>query len=439
MSILKAGAASYDITPPVGIDMCGFGSRPAPAQSVHDPLMAKALYLEADESALIITSDLIGLDSDSVAEVREAIAEQTGLNPDAIMINCSHTHGGPTTPCLPTMGEVDPAYMHELLRKLISVGRLAYDRAEEAWVGHFREPVSVGINRREIERRNTPEPAKERGTVADYVDVLAVEGADGPIARLFVHAAHGVTLGGDNTAITADWMGYAQRYVERLTGGDCVALFGQGCCGNINSDPRGSFEIAHSQGRAMAGAVVKAAELAVTDNDITISAARKELDIPCEDPPPVEKARAMLEDLRAGLQQAEAEGIYGMVKFSRGLVEWGEWMVQQAERKATGLTIPYEVQAIRIGDTAIVGLPGEVFIEYAFNIEGRSPFGSTVVMGYTNGNPGYIPTAAAYETGGYEVDGAYRFYSGGGTMLKPELEGIILSAAEKTVQQLLAQ
>lgn len=437
MTQLQAGAATYDITPPAGIDMCGFGHRPGPATDVHDPLKVKALYLEAGAGALILTSDLVGLDYDTVAEIRQGIGQEAGLSAEQIMINCSHTHGGPMTPCLPTMGEVDDRYMQELVRKFISVGKLAFNRSGDARIGYAREPVSVGINRREVGRRNTTEITPERGTIADWVDVLAVEDADGPLARLFVHAAHGVTLGSENTSITADWMGYAQRYVTSLSPGGVVALYGQGCSGNVNCDPRGSFEIADSQGRAMAGAVIKAAHRAVPAGDVRIKTARETLELPCFDPPSVQEAEKILDEVRADYEQAVSDDEYARVSVCEGLIEWAEWLVEQAEQQATDLSIDYEVQAVRIGDTVIVGLPGEVFIEYALNIETRSPIANTIVMGYTNGNPGYIPTAAAYDEGGYEVEGAYRFYEGGRTMITDQSERLILQAAESVLNAVL--
>lgn len=431
---LKAGAAALDITPPVGVDLCGYAGRSGPSTGVHDELHAKALYLEAGGRALVITADIIGLDYDSIQSVREQVGRTTGLSPDQIMIGCSHTHSGPGTPCLPTLGKTDEHYFPVMLRKLAAAGELAVTRAGDAWVGHNRESADVGINRRQS-WGTEPSDGTPRGPHIDYVDVLSINGVDGPLARLFVHPAHGVTLGGDNLLISADWMGYAQSYIERLDPG-VVALFGQGCCGNINSEPRGSFEIAHAQGRSVAGAVLKAAELAHYTHETIVSTARESYSLPCFDPPPVAEAETILADAQKQLRE-QPDATYGTSMYLEGMVTWAQWLLEQAIAGATGLKIAYETQGIRVGDFALVGLPGEVFVQYAMQISARSPFQQTAVMSYTNGTPGYIPTAAAYEHGGYEVEGAYRFYCGGYTMIRPESERLILDAADGVLRQLL--
>ncbi len=67
------------------------------------------------------------------------------------------------------------------------------------------------------------------------------------------------------------------------------------------------------------------------------------------------------------------------------------------------LGAPEEIQALRVGETAIVGLPGEIFVEIGLEIKQRSPFPRTLVGELANDNPGYIPTPKAFEEGSYEV------------------------------------
>jgi hypothetical protein len=61
-----------------------------------------------------------------------------------------------------------------------------------------------------------------------------------------------------------------------------------------------------------------------------------------------------------------------------------------------------EVQVFRIGDLAVVGLPGEFFVEYGLEIKKLSPARVTFVVGLANGCVGYVPTPEAFAQGGYE-------------------------------------
>lgn len=430
---LLAGAAKIVITPPVGIDLCGFADRTGSSVAVHDDLHAAALYLESNTQLLIITCDLIGLDDGSVAEVRQGISERTGMPAANIMIGCSHTHSGPATPCIRSIGKVDPDYVATLKRSLIGLGQIAFGNRQPCALGALREPVAVGINRRQVSAGQMVIGRNDAGVTTPYVDVIAVDTMDGkPMARLFVHAAHAVTMSGLD--ITADWPGYAQRLVERIYGDGVVAMFGQGCCGNINSDPRGTYEIAERQGRVMAGAVVKAAEYALKAPEVTLGCASEVIALPCFDPPSVEEAQAQVEAIKK--QAADRENPnYGIKMMDAGDLEWAERIVALAEQGATGLTRSFEVQAMRIGDFALVGLPGEVFVEYALAVDAHAGgYTETATMAYTNGNVGYVPTAKAFDEGGYEVTHAIRFY--GDTMLRPESEKMIVETALKLLKSL---
>ena len=60
-----------------------------------------------------------------------------------------------------------------------------------------------------------------------------------------------------------------------------------------------------------------------------------------------------------------------------------------------------EVQAMRVGPIAWVGLCGEPFVETGLALKQS---GATFVVGYANGHLGYLPIRRAYGEGGYEVD-----------------------------------
>ncbi len=66
------------------------------------------------------------------------------------------------------------------------------------------------------------------------------------------------------------------------------------------------------------------------------------------------------------------------------------------------ITVP--IACLMIGDLKIGFLPGEPFVEFQCSYRDAMQPNLSFVNGYSNGWPGYIPTAAAYTEGGYGVD-----------------------------------
>jgi hypothetical protein len=80
------------------------------------------------------------------------------------------------------------------------------------------------------------------------------------------------------------------------------------------------------------------------------------------------------------------------------------WAVELLQDPASGQRVtPVELQALRIGALAVLGLPMEPFAEMGLALQEGRPAGRTMVAGYTNGCVGYVPMPAAYPLGGYEV------------------------------------
>lgn len=89
-------------------------------------------------------------------------------------------------------------------------------------------------------------------------------------------------------------------------------------------------------------------------------------------------------------------------------------VVKAVDLANRGKTWPMEVQVFRLdAETAIVGLPGEVFVELGLAIKQASPFKRTFVISMCNDRPGYVPTLKAFGEGSYEVTNS-RIKPGGG-------------------------
>ena len=80
---------------------------------------------------------------------------------------------------------------------------------------------------------------------------------------------------------------------------------------------------------------------------------------------------------------------------------WERW--RTAVRGRNEWERKVEVQVIRLGEAALVGVSGELFVAPALWLKCQSPFPFTFVIGYANGYNGYLTTQGAWAQGGYEV------------------------------------
>jgi hypothetical protein len=61
------------------------------------------------------------------------------------------------------------------------------------------------------------------------------------------------------------------------------------------------------------------------------------------------------------------------------------------------------LQAILIGDVALVGVPAEYFTALGMDIKQRSPFQETYIAELANDWIGYLPDREAHQLGGYQT------------------------------------
>jgi hypothetical protein len=418
-SILFAGAAETIITPPAGVDLSGYAAREGPSTGVHDDLWCRAVVLgDGVARVALVSLDLLGLDFPLDQAIRRAVTAGTGINREHILLNCSHTHSGPSsaTVGLYGLGEPDQQYTDGLPARVADTVALAANCLRPVIGAFGAAPVRIGINRRERTPDGTITIGRNPdGIVDEAVRVLRISDSAGKDAAvLFNHACHGTTLGGTNLLISSEWMGEAcERLQARLDAG-MIPVFLQGCCGQINPDREGedrSFREVERLGGMMADAVLTAMAQAEQADLRPLRARLEHIPLPLQDPPDPATAKADLGRAQRELEQAQREQANPYwIRACEGQVEYAKWVLSLAERKARNLTLEFAVEVLAMGDVALVGLSGEVFFDFAEQIAAASPFRHTMVLGYSNGCTGYVPNAEAFAEGGYEPEGSFRYY-----------------------------
>lgn len=420
---LRAGVCDTNITPPVGVWLSGFAGRPSGCVGVHDELHARALVLDDGFSmACVVSLDLIALDFDLVAQIREGIRKKLGIPYDRILLNCSHTHSGPSIRTLRALGKRDEAYCDVMARKVIGAVHQAADLLEPVSLWWGRETVRIGINRREWQGQRTILGLNPKGPVQPYVDVIRVEREDKqPMAVLYAYATHPVVLGGQNLWVTADYPGMTAAFLQRVGMG--MPMFLQGCAGNINPiHTAASFSHSRKLGEILGAAVVTASHFSQPVDGVPIMGTLRTVDLPYVFPT-LEECQQHLKRAEEDLKRVEEEGAsQGQLMWRQDMLRWAQDLLLTVE-KGEPKSHPFEIQLLRLGDVHLLAFPAEMFVQYALDFARQSPHKPTISLGYSNGCWGYIPTAADYEFGGYEVDMAYRYY--GTLMVSPDCERII--------------
>ncbi len=444
------GTGSRVITPEPGGELCGFIARVKPMQGTHDDLLVKAMVWadDADRSnaAALVTLDVIDVESEFVASVRQQVEEATGIPGERIGVTCTHTHGGPVTMPDRRLGRADFAWID---RAAILAAEVVVEAANSIepmifTAGTGNEPT-VGKNRR-----------VHGGVIDPDVPVLRFQRANGQVAAILTsYGCHPVTLGPNNFLATADYPGYVRRTLETIYEG-AEAHFVTGCCGQVNNGHtsrdgdynRGmiwrSYGEAERIGRAIAGEALQAAEQsarfavanAIEDQSVepaTVRVASRTIALPFLRPPEETELLALTTSWEAELRALEMDDAAPGGELAR-LRVYLDWAAQVQAGPAPE-SADAEVMAIGVGDVIFALLPGESFVEFGLEIKARANRDHVFTLAYANGRPGYIPHRSAYPAGGYEVDDAYRYY-GYPACFAPEAGELVVETALELIAAL---
>lgn len=392
---IRAGAAQREITPPVGTSLAGYFSDRV-SDRVEDPLSAHTLVLESGgERIAVVSCDVICMPGAIAEPAREMIAERTGIPAGNVLICATHTHTGPEMRkgrLIPTNDEwldtvpdmicsTVEAACEGMFDAVLLPGRGYEDRLGSNRLG--RRPDGSEV----FGKEGTLGPA---GPIDPELAAMSVRDHHGTVRAMIVnYAMHADTVGG--TGISAGWPGRVAATLADVYGEQCITIFLQGTCGDINHHHwRESrwvgkgIQKATQMGRAVAGLSVDATELAEPLEGGEIGCIFRHVPIPyyIRD----EQMRAEIEQMRA---QEEISGRDQYV-----IESFDEW-------PHDGDVAQVPVQVMRVGEAVIVGIPSEVFVGWGLEIKHWSPGEWTFVAELANDWFGYIPTSDQAHRGAY--------------------------------------
>ncbi len=86
-----------------------------------------------------------------------------------------------------------------------------------------------------------------------------------------------------------------------------------------------------------------------------------------------------------------------------------------------------DISCLGLGRARLLHLPGELFVEYQLAAKAERPDRFVAMAAYGDYGPGYIGTAEAYTTGGYETQPS-------SSHVAPEVEGVLMGAIKKLLR-----
>jgi len=420
--MLRAGAAAVDITPKLyPLNMPG-GFSANMAESAHDPLNARAMVLDDGKTMLaMVVVDNLGAGPDVLDEAKAIASAKTGIAANKMLISSTHTHTGAP---LNTRSEPAAAYRklfiegvaesiiqaHAALQPAV-IGAASYPLPDEVFNRRwFLKPGKMPLNpfgRMDKVKMNpgtSPDvlyhPA---GPTDPDITIISVEDPKHKQVCLFANYSLHYVGGSPPGQVSADYFGeFARLIPSRLRGnGKLVGMMSNGTSGDINNIPFGTVRPPREPFEQIKLVAAKAADavwlahqkIEKHRGDVLLGMMQREITLRYRKPSAQDIAEA-----KAILAIKDKDAIEKLPRLAKN---YAGSVISAAERPEDTITV--QLQAIRIGDLAVCGIPFETFVETGLDLKKRSPFPQTMVIGLANGRHGYLPTPEQHKLGGYET------------------------------------
>jgi hypothetical protein len=445
---LLAGAARRDVTPAIGTPLGGFGGGDRrtldqttlaanlavafgtppppvtgtactlfhPSTGKHDAISAKAIVLErGGERFAILGLDAIGVSRRARDAISAGVAARgLGIADDHLMVCATHTHSGPAAIAdklfweIAAMDVLDAAVFDAYVD---GCAQAVADAASKL------APAQIGWS---VDAETTVQHNRRGQSVFDPdLTVLRIDRLDGtPVACAVNLAVHGICLGDSNLEFTADLMGFCERKIEATLGAGSLAVFWNGCEGDVSPN---DFDWTGAQS---IGETIAAHALAVRDAAGTTMTAAPPIAVAWDEFRFAEGPAIYLNQITGSVSGALTGGNGVSLTGLQSL--FGNATIQLDER---WLNPRIPLQAMRIGDLGLLAVPGEALTTTGLGMKAGARalgFKHAIVVGLANDHLGYIADPIEYDRGGYEA-----FMTLFGRSEAPEITAGLLAVAAR--------
>lgn len=409
-SPLRVATFDVDVTPHVGLAMAYTTVEKAPELSLR---CRGVVITGAGKPVVLCAIDWIGVANEGYDAFRDALAEAAGTTRDRVTLHALHQHDAPgcdfTAEKLVNelglkgyerlqgdfhrqMIQRTAGAIKEALPKAEAVTHYGWGEAEVEKVASNRRLLGPDGKVRAVRYTATRDPAlraEPEGVIDPEVSLLSFWNGKKPVAVLSYYACHPQSYYRTGTP-SPDFPGIA-RFMRGQGVPDALHVHFNGAGGNLGA---GKYNDGNPENRMILAGRVAAGMLkawrATEKFPITPDAIQFEVEkvrLPMADH--LKDEEAMLE----ALKKEPARGYFSKVDQLAYLRHW-----------KAGNQI--DVSCLSVGDSRILHMPGELFVEYQLAAKAMRPELKVAMAAYGEYGPGYIGTEIAYSQGGYETSPA---------------------------------
>ena len=407
---VRVGTAAVELVADDAMVIAG-GIHAGQAKGQEGLLRAVAMVLEKDQTKVVMVSlDVLMMTRHVLDPILADIQKECGIPPEQVMIHCTHTHHAPSTLRLHDY-QADPRFIARVHRATVQAVQQANaalsEDSLEAFFSLGREET-VGRNSRQmltdgsiywIGRREFVRPTGPFDSQLPVMGFRSKGSARDPApwkALWFNHSTH--TIGTLRAGVRSpSFYGLAAQQLEADLGAH--VLFLEGASGSTHNLDLSCQEATHRMVHAVQDA------------------------LNAMQPAPMQRLAAIKRSFtyrvrhfdEAAEHQAVSDyctqwvGPYGRQVIPVFKAMRDELAPHQGEERETW------IQAMLLGDVAMVAVPAEFFTQLGLDIKERSPFKKTFVAELSNDWIGYLPDLEAHRLGGYQVWTGYHSYCEPGT------------------------
>ena len=428
---MKVGFARVDITPPLGAPVDGY-FKDRSAKGILDTLELNAIALtDGENTVVMIAADMLGINTEEIPVIKRLMFDRLGLKEDQIVLSALHQH----TSFMfkhQVAHNLPKGYADVLYAKFCDVAQMAMDDMKEARISTAEKLTEepIGFVRRYKLKNGKVATNPGSGIMPDVVGrcnesdntvrLIRFEREGAKDIALVNFSTHPDVIGGE--LWSADWPGFTRRFVES-DNPDVSCIFFTGAEGDSNhvdflGTKNGGYEHSRHMGRVVANAVKAMWDSTIPHEDGRLFAGLTSI---------FNKSNTSGEERYEECKEFNRARLAGELDYKPTIEQcaFARRVINIRENMTIYRELPIAV--VGIGDIVIVGLGGEPFTDYGQSMRDAAKGKFAMTFCLTNGYQGYLPTAKAFEEGGYEAANSH---------FTPTLQAETVTAATKLIDQI---